>query len=134
MKKKILFGAIVGLTVGAAVAGTFAVKKVAKEMKEDVEEQTFLSPDGDHAVTLTCGTSVTAKGLTRVQIEASADAKEDTCKLLTFAMKRDGMFEGEWTDNDHFQLLIGCGKRRQCCEITFVEGHIAIRYYLNKKV
>jgi hypothetical protein len=103
-------------------------------MKENVEEQSFPSPEGDHTVTLTCGTSATVGGLTRIQIEASADSNEDTCKLLAFAKKRDGMLEGEWTDNDHFKLMIGCGKRRQSCEITFVEGHIAIRYYINKKV
>ena len=132
MKNKLLFGAIVGLAVGSAVAGAFAVKKVAKEMKSETEEYSFESPSKDRLVTLSCGTSQTAKGLTRIQITASVASREDACKLLAFAKKSDGMVEGEWIDNDHFKLWIGA-KKRQCCDVSFVDDHIAAHYYLSKK-
>lgn len=132
MKNKLLFGAIVGLAVGSAVAGAFTVKKVAKEMKSETEEQCFESPNMDRTVVLSCGTSQTAKGLTRIQITASVTSREDACKLLAFAKKSDGMVEGEWIDNDHFKLWIGA-KKRQCCDVSFVDDHIAAHYYLAKK-
>jgi len=134
MKKSTVFGLIAGFAAGvaAAVVGKTVVDKTVSEIKSDLREQSFTSPEGDHHVTLSYGSSDTAKGLTYVKIKASADCKEDTCKLVALAKKSDELFSGEWDDNDHFTLLIGGGKRKQCCDVDFTGDEIEMLYYLQK--
>ena len=40
--------------------------------------------------------------------------------------------DGEWIDNNHFKLLIGNGKRKQCCDVSFDGEQINALYYLVK--
>ena len=134
MKKKSTFGIVLGFVAGAAtvVAGALAVDKVTKEIKSNVSEQSFLSPDGNNSVTVSIGTSKTAKDLACVKV--IAESNDDSCKLIAFAKKKADFLSGEWTDNDHFQLLLGTGKRKQCCDISFEESNIVAKYYLMKKI
>lgn len=134
MKKASTIGIIAGFVAGAAaaVAGALTVDKVAKEIKSNVSEKTFISPDGDNSVTVSFGSSKTARELACVKIIAESEGKDDSCKLIAFAKKKEEFLSGEWTDNDHFQLLIGTGKRKQCCDISFEGDQIVANYYLMK--
>lgn len=134
MSKNVVLGVFAGLVVGAAaaVAGTLAVNKIAKEMDGDCNEAIFTSPDGNNTVTVTYGSSDTAKGLTRIKVMATSEAMEDSCKLIVLAKKKEDFLVGEWSDNEHFQLLIGAGRRKQCCDVSFEEQSISAIYYLKK--
>ena len=134
MNKKLAWGLTLGLALGtvAAIAGAAAVKKIKKEIQSDTEYDSFYSPLKDRLVIVSYGSSKTACGLTRIKIEASARGKEDICRLITFTKKSDEPFCGEWIDNDHFRLLIGNGKRRQCCDVSFDGDKIVSKYYLIK--
>ena len=57
---------------------------------------------------------------------------KDDCKLIAFTRRNDEMFIGEWADNDHFNLVIGNGKVKQHCDVTFEGEKINALYYLNK--
>ena len=134
MKNKTIFGIIAGVTasvmVGTAVALT--TKKIVREIKRDMCDATFVSPDGDNAVELNFGASKTARGLTFIKVNATSENKDDCCKLIVFAKKKDELMDGEWIDNNHFKLLIGSGKRKQCCDVSFDGEQINALYYLVK--
>ena len=134
MKKQTIIGICVGAVIGTAavVAGTLAVRRVIKEIKEDLSECSFSSPDGNNVVTLTCGTSKLARGLTFIKVEGSVESGNDNCKLVLFAKDSFELFSGEWLDNDHFRLLVGGGKRKQCCDVRFDGQKISANYYLHK--
>lgn len=134
MKNNFGIGAIIGFAAGAAaaVAGTLTTLKVADEIKDGMGEQRFESPEGDNFVTLSCGSSKTAKGLTLIRVKAMTESGEDECKLLLFAKKMPEAFSVDWTDNEHCRLLVGNGKRKQCCDVSFEEKEISAVYYLSK--
>ena len=129
MKNKTIFGIIAGVAAGTAVALT--IKKVVNEIKSDLCDATFVSPAGDHTVALVFGSSKTARGLTFIKVNATSTAKDDCCKLIAFSGK-NALIDGNWTDNDHFKLLIGNGKRKQCCDVLFDGEQITALYYLVK--
>lgn len=130
MKGSTILGLVAGLAAG--IAATVAVNKVVTEIKSDMGEHRFTSPDGNNFVTLSYGSSNTAKGLTYIRVTASKEGSEDNCKLMIFAKKNEELFTGEWTDNDHFILSVGKGKRKQCCDVDFSEDEISAIYYLEK--
>ena len=137
LDKRVVIGiaaGVAGVTAGAivAVAVKTVVDAISYEMKNDTGEQTFTSPDGNHTVALNYGTSVSANGLTRIKVVATTEGKEDECKLTAYARKSPYMVSGEWIDNDHFKLLIGCMSRKQCCDVTFTDNKITAKYYLCK--
>lgn len=134
MKKSVIIGTIAGLAVGAAaaIAGKRAYDKVSGEIISEMGEQCFDSPDGNHSVTVSCGSSESAKGLTYIRVSATSKTVEDTCKLSFIALKAPAALDAEWTDNDHFTLLVGSGKRKQCCDVSFEEDSILAVYYLKK--
>ena len=134
MKKSRIVGFLAGLAAGAAVAvaGRKAVTKISEEIKADVNGQEFVSPAGDRFVTVTFGVSETAKGLAVVKIKASAADKDDDCRLTALARQGGEFISGEWLDNDHFALTIGCGKRKQCCDVDFDGDEIVAQYYWMK--
>ena len=134
MKKQTIIGICVGAAIGTAatVAGVLAVRKIIKEIKADLSECSFTSPDGNNVVTLTCGTSKFARGLTFIKVEGSVESGNDNCKLVLFAKDSFELFSGEWLDNDHFRLLVGGGKRKQCCDVRFDDQKIMANYYLRK--
>ena len=102
------------------------------ESRKDDNPATFVSPDGDNTVELNFGASKTARGLTFVKVNATSENKDDCCKLIMFAKKKDELMDGEWIDNNHFKLLIGSGKRKQCCDVSFDGEQINALYYLVK--
>ena len=136
-KAKIAIGVLAGATAGAAItAATIVVTKIVKivlsEIKNDENGCSFTSPDGNNTVSLCYGASESANGLTRIRLTATTEGKDDACKLVAFAKKGPYMFETEWIDNDHFKLLIGASSRKQCCDVTFVDGKITATYYLRR--
>lgn len=135
MKKKVLAGAIFGFMAGAAaaIAGKMAVDKVVKEIKGELDDESFVSPLGENVVTISCGSSESAKGLTYIKVRASSESKSDTCELIAFARKKATAIVGEWLDEDHFKLLIGNGKRKQCCDVNFEGEQIVAHYYFVKE-
>ena len=131
MKKSIVLGALLGFTIGTAVAiaGKMAVDKVIDEIKHDLHEQSFVSPEGDHIVTISCGSSAFANGLTHLRLKALFPSGEDDCKLSILTRKAPQELDTQWQDNDHFQLLVGNGKHKQCCDVSFEEKQIIANYY-----
>lgn len=134
MKNKTIFGIIAGVTVSvmAGTAVALTTKKIVREIKRDMCDATFVSPDGDNAIELNFGASKTARGLTFIKVNATSENKDDCCKLIVFAKKKDELMDGEWIDNNHFKLLIGSGKRKQCCDVSFDGEQINALYYLVK--
>ena len=134
MKKQTVVGIIVGAVIGTAavVAGTLVVRKIVKEIKDDLNDCTFTSPDGENAVTLTYGSSKFAKGLTFVRVKAHKEQGDEACKLVLFTKNSSESFGGEWTDSEHFRLLVGNGKLKQCCDVSFIGEKINANYYLRK--
>lgn len=135
MKKSSIIGIIGGIAAGAAatVAGVFAVKKVSSEIKASLNDCVFTSPDGDNVVTVTYGSSDTAMGLTCIKVKAALVSGKDCCKLMILTRKREELYSGEWIDNNRFKLLVGNGKRKQCCDIHFDEESITANYYVAKE-
>ena len=134
MKKKVLIGAVFGFAAGAAaaIAGKNAVDKVIKEIKGELDNESFVSPSGKNVVTIFCGSSESAKGLTYIKVRATSEAKPDSCELIAFARKKSRAIVGEWLDEEHFKLTIGNGKRKQCCDVNFEGEQIIARYYFIK--
>ena len=131
MKGSTILGLVAGLAAG--VAATVAVNKVVTEIKSDIGEYRFTSPDGNNFVTLSYGSSNTAKGLTYIRATATKEGSEDNCKFVIFAKKNDELFTGEWADNDHFSLWVGKGKRKWRCEVDFDDNEISAELYLEKE-
>lgn len=131
MKGSTIFGLVAGLAAG--IAATVAVNKVVTEIKSDIGEHVFTSPEGNNFVTLSFGSSNTARGLTYIRVTASKEGSDDNCKLMIFAKKNEELFTGEWADNDRFILTVGNGKRKQCCDVDFSENEISAVYYLEKE-
>jgi len=131
MKKSTVIGVIVGFAAGAAaaIAGKVTVDKVIAEIKNELEEQSFVSPEGGNLVTVSYGDSATAKGLTYIRVKATTESGEDSCKLVMLARKKPAALDVQWADNDHFKLLVGHGKRKQCCDVSFGEKQITATYY-----
>ena len=108
MKKTSAIGIIAGFVAGAAaaVAGAVAVDKVAKEIRSNVSEKIFVSPDGNNSVTVSFGSSKTARELACVKIIAEAESKEDSCKLIAFAKKKEEEIVEEVAEPEETELSI----------------------------
>lgn len=130
MKKHLIFGLVAGAAAGTAavLAVKAAVDKISKEIKNGIVEEEFDSPFGDNWVKVSIGSSETAKGITFIKIKAETDRNEDDCKLVFFA-KKDAAISYEWEDNDHFKLLVGEGKHKQCCDVIFGDKEITAQCY-----
>ena len=135
MKKKFILGTIAGIAVGTAagIAGKMVTKKVIGQIKDSMSEQSFVSPEGNHTVKISYGSSKAARELTYIGVEAASASVDDTCKLILFTRKLPETFDTQWTDPDHFKFLVGSGKRKQCCDISFDGNHINATYYLTKE-
>ena len=134
MKKKFILGTIAGIAVGTAagIAGKLVTEKVIGQIKDSMSEQSFVSPEGSHTVKISYGSSKAARELTYIRVEAASASVDDTCKLILFTRKLPETFDTQWTDPDHFKLLVGNGKRKQCCDISFDGNNINATYYLTK--
>ena len=135
MKKKFILGTIAGIAVGTAagIAGKLVTEKVIGEIRGSMCEQEFVSPEGNHTVKISYGSSKAARELTYIRVEATSASVDDTCKLILFTRKLPEVLDTRWEDPDHFKLLVGNGKRKQCCDISFDGNHINATYYLTKE-
>ncbi len=129
MKKRIVFGLALGIAAAAATA--IAVDKISKEMENELIEEEFISPFGNNWIRFSLGSSNVAKGFMCIKIQAETDSNEDVCKLVVLAKKNAALFY-EWEDNEHFKLLVGNGKIKQCCSVSFDIEKITARYYMTK--
>jgi len=136
MKKNGVIGLIAGVTAGvaAAVAGSLATVKVVKEIKEDLNESCFVSPEGNNFVSLKYGASNFAKGLVYIKVKAYTEAEKeaDACNFSFLAGKNAKSIRVEWKDNEHFELSAGKGKLQQCCDVSFEGDNISIMYFWQK--
>ncbi len=125
-------GMVIGITTGAlaAAAAGFAAVKVVQEIKNDNQETTMVSPNEKNFVTVRCGSSHLAKGLTLIKIKAEND--KDSCELSFFTGKSANKISFNWKDDDNFMFYLGEGKSRKCCDISFEGEDIEINYHLKK--
>ncbi len=131
-KNKGVTGMVLGITAGAlaAAASCVAAFKVIKEIKNDNQETTMVSPNEKNFVTVRCGSSHFAKGLTLINVKA--ENENDTCELSFFAGKSADKISFIWKDDDNFEFYLGEGKAKKCCEISFDGEEIEIKYYIKK--
>ena len=119
----------IGAGVAAAAAGFLAANKVAKEINEDSQSMTIVSPNEKNFVTITCGSSPFAKGLTLIKIEA--ENEEDEC-TLNFLTGRSCNISFEWKTDDNLEILVNSGKTTKVCDVNFEGKEIAIVLYVKK--
>jgi len=131
-KKKDNTGLIIGIAAGAlaAAATTYVTAKVVKEVKNNLKEVYFVSPNEDNVVSVTSGSSEFAKGLTLIKVKAYTKNGDAECKFAF--LSRTGEIGCEWQDNESFELLVGKGAKKQCCEVDFCEDDINITYCFKK--
>ena len=134
MKNNVILGAIIGFAAGtaAAITGKMVVDKVVEEIKGELGDQVFTSPEGNNRVTISCGSSATAKGLAFLHVKAVSEACEGECKLALITRKMPETLDAQWADNDNFKLVVGKGKLKQLCDITFDGDEINAIYSLSK--
>ena len=119
------WGLILGIGAGiaAATAGFFAASKVAKEINEDSQSMTVVSPNEKNYVTNTCGSSPFAKGLTLVKIKAENDA--DECNL-NFLTGKNCNISFDWHNDDDLEIRVESGKTTKLCKVSFEDEEITM--------
>ncbi len=131
-KNKGIAGMVIGITAGAiaAAASCVAAAKVIKEIKNDNQETTMISPNEKNFVTVRCGSSHFANGLTLINVKA--ENENDNCGLSFLAGKDADKISFNWVDDDHFNFYLGDGKAQKCCDISFDGEEIVMKYYIKK--
>ncbi len=131
MKKQCVIGLVAGtLAAAAAAAGAYVTAKVVKEIKRDLKEVYFVSPNEDNIVSVTSGVSDMARGLIFVKVKAYTKSGSDECKFSFLSCT--GGISCEWKDDEHLELLVGKGKKKPCCDIDFSGEDITLTYYFKK--
>ncbi|MGM9644538.1 MAG: hypothetical protein ACI3X1_05565 [Eubacteriales bacterium] len=130
--KKGIAGMVIGITTGALAAASacLATIKIVQEIKKDNQETTMVSPNDKNFVTVRCGSSHFANGLTLIHVKA--ENENDNCELSFLAGKSANSISFNWEDDDHFSLYIGDGKTKKCCDVSFEGEEINMEYYLKK--
>lgn len=125
-------GMVLGITAGAvaAAASCVAALKIFQEIKNDNQETTMVSPNEKNFVTVTCGSSSFANGLTRINVKA--ENENDNCELSFLAGKDADQISFSWADDDHFSFHLGEGKAMKYCDVAFNGDHIEIKHYIKK--
>lgn len=119
----------IGAGVAAAAAGFLATNKVAKEINEDSQSTTIVSPNEKNLVTITCGSSPSAKGLTLIKIKA--ENGEDDCNL-NFLTGKSCNISFEWKTDDNLEILVSSGKSTKVCDVNFEGDEINMVLYIKK--
>lgn len=127
-----ILGLVAGVATGVAAvaAGCFAAMKVAKEIKNDSQETTIISPNEKNYVTITCGSSQLAHGLTLVKINAENDI--DKCDLSFLVGKSANKISFVWKDENDLEFCIGDSNVKKICAVSFGEEKIEIKMHLKK--
>ena len=104
-------GLIVSVAAGAvaSIAGCLATVKVVKEIKNDLQEVTLVSPNGKNIVTVNRGSSKFAIGLTYIKLKAENEEGK-TCEIKFLAGKNSNKIIFDWKDDEHlyFQRCSVC--------------------------
>lgn len=131
-KNKSITGMILGIGAGvaAAAASCVAAIKIFQEIKTDNQETTMISPNEKNFVTVTCGSSRFANGLTRINVKA--ENENNNCELSFLAGKDADQISFSWADDDHFSFHLGEGKSIKCCDVSFEDDNIEIKHYVKK--
>lgn len=127
--KKGIIGLIVGLTTGvaAAVAGGLATAKVVKEIKSDLNETVFVSPNETNKVTVERGSSKFARGMTYIKVTAKNGEKN--CEMyFLFSGKEVDTISYDWRDENHFAMYVGDGLYREFGEVAFEDDKITMNH------
>jgi hypothetical protein len=119
----------IGAGIAAATAAFFTASKVAKEINEDSQSTTIVSPNDKNLVTVTCGSSPFAKGLTLVKVKAEKEG--DDCNLSFLAGKSCNI-SFEWKTDDNIELLVKSGKTVKVCNVNFEGDDIVMLLSLKK--
>ncbi len=125
-------GIVLGITAGvvAAAASCVAAFKIFNEIKSDKQETTMVSPNEKNFVTVTCGSSRLAYGLTLINVKA--ENENANCELSFLAGKDADQISFSWLDDDHFGFHLGEGKATKYCDVSFEGEHIVIKHYVKK--
>lgn len=115
-------GLIAGVVAGAvaSVAGCLVTVKVVKEIKNDLQEVTLVSPNGKNIVTVNRGSSNFAIGLTYIKLKAENEEGK-TCEMSFLAGNNSNKIIFDWKDDDHLYFQLGDAKHKQYCDVTFGE-------------
>lgn len=118
-------GIILGIGAGAVAAavGVYAASKIAKEINEDSQSITIVSPDEKNLVTITCGSSPFARGLTLVKVKAEKNG--DDCNL-SFLVGKSCTIAFDWKTDNYIEILVSGGKRTKVCTVNFEGENINI--------
>ena len=118
---------LAGLLTGAAASTVaIAAAKTFKEIKNDTTTLDFVSSDEKNTVKVAFGSSSFAKGLTMIKITAENDLGTDEGKFVFFAGSKNIFCE--WKDDKHFELIVGKGKIKHFCEVSFESVEIVLTY------
>ena len=119
----------IGAGIAAATAGFFAATKVVKEINEDSQSTTIVSPNEKNYATITCGSSPFAKGLTFVKVKAENEA--DECNL-GFLVGKGCNISFEWDGDERLEIRVASGKTVKICDISFADEEITMILYVEK--
>ena len=127
------FGTALGIVAGALISavGCLATIKAVKEIKNDLQEVTLVSPNGNNTVTVSRGSSDFAVGLTYIKLKAENENGK-TCEFSFLAGKNSNKVLFDWKDEDHLDFQLGDEKCKQYCDVSFAEDDITMKYYLKK--
>ena len=133
MSGKGIVGLVTGIAAGAAavVAGYFTAAKVVGEIKDDFQETTFVSPNEKNIVTVKCGASKFAKGLTYIKVKA--ENENENCEMGFLAGKGAYQIDIDWVDENTFELSFNEGKHEKTCVVSFTDEQIDMKYYTAKQ-
>ena len=127
------FGTVVGVVAGALISavGCLATIKAVKEIKNDLQEVTLVSPNGNNTVVVSRGSSDFAVGLTYIKLKAENESGK-TCEFSFLAGKNSNKVLFDWKDDNHLDFQLGDEKCKQYCDVCFTDDNIAMKYYLKK--
>ncbi len=124
-------GLAIGISAGlaAAAAGFFAATKIIKEINEDSQSMTLVSPNEKNYATITCGSSPFAKGLTLVKIKTENEADECSLNFLT---GKNCNISFDWKGDDRLDITVVSGRTTKICVTTYRESEITMKLYTKK--
>ncbi len=132
-QKSGIAGLVIGISAGitAVAASCLAACQVIKEIKNDSNDTSIVSPNGENCVTITCGSSAFARGLTLVKVKA--ENEKDDCSFSFLVSKKDCKISFDWLDDNNIDILIGEGSVKKVCSVSFGEEEITMQIFFKKE-